>query len=302
MKIKTRHIVHADDIKDVQNSALKDILREIEKIRVDSSVVNTDENGKPMISATIEKGYRMTLHTVGSFEDTLTLATESLMLLLAERAEASDLEEIDAMYSQIVQKLTDNCDAIINRRERVNARQEIEGNEMFPTEVLRDGDYLFDSKTAVENLSGTPSGANAVRMFGMIDTAQKAAMDIIHEELEIVPTPDKESQKRDSAEQLIDALYYENGSPRIVQVGDEMSEEELREKLTPGMIVTARITLRVSYGEIDVTIKGRFTGFDDNDDPVISVTEQLDSLDEIQMPANQVFAISMDEIIATERN
>lgn len=297
MELNLRYITHLDDIKDISNKTLKTILTDVETFRLKKAL----RDNTPMIMMTVEKNDRLNLRVAGSFEDTATLALEGLMLLLSEHAETLSPDKIGEMYEAVIRRLTDNCDEATEMRERQLALDEMaKDGEPLAAHIRLDRNYQYDSTNAVGDFSRTPSGARAVQSFSMIDAAQAKAFRMIEDVMgEKLPEKNDE-QIAQGAEELVSKLYYENGSPRIINEDNVLTEDNIRERLKPGVIVTAVLKTTCRAGAVDVTIKGKFAEYDKDDNPRIIITEQLDNLSVISMLPNQIVTVYYDDIVAIE--
>ena len=306
MRIKARMVVHLDDIKTVKSDTLKKILRDIEVMRVKAALRENEEENKPLIIANVKKDSYLQLHTAGSFEDRMVVTLESLMTQIAEEAESLDPEEINELYKAVFKILAKNRLQVLDRRLRTLAWQEEDtlGDTGMPVGKIYKDDYLFGSLTALESFKRTKGGKEAVRTFEAIESAQENAMKAIGDAFgEPAPEPSKEKEKKQlrSAEKLIDSLFYENGSPRVINADGELAGQELLKRLKPGVVMTVTVPMWFPFGVLDVTLRGKYMEYNPRmKKHMLYVTEQLDYLDEVLFPPNQAASFSLDDIISIE--
>lgn len=306
MRIKARSVVHLDDIKTVKSDTLKKILRDIEVMRVKAVLRENEEENKPLIIANVKKDSYLQLHTAGSFEDRLEVTLESLMTQIAEEAESLDPEEINELYETICKKLEKNRTQVLNRRLRTLAWQEdetLKGTNMRIGKLHKE-DYLFGSLAALEDFRRTKGGKEAVRTFEGIEAARQNAMQAIGNafgEPALESSKEKEKKQLRSAEKLIDSLFYENGSPRVINTDGELTGQELLKRLKPGVVLTVTDSMWFPFGVLDVTLRGKYMEYNPRmKKHMLYVTEQLDYLDEVLFPPNQGASFSLDDIISIE--
>lgn len=297
MELNLRYITHLDDIKDISNKTLKSMLNEFFTNRLKASLLHHT----PMLTLTVEKNDRLQLQTAGSFEDTVTLALEGLMLLLSEHAETCTPDEIGAMYEAVIRRLTDSCDEATEVRERQLALDEMAKNgDPFAAHIKPTRSYQYVSTNAVGAFTRIPMGAKAMQIFNRLDAAQANAFQMIEDVMGEKLPEKKDEQITQGAEELVSNLFYENGAPRLINEDGALTQDDIRKRLKPGVIVTAVLRTTCRAGAVDVTVKGKFAEYGKDDNPRIIITEQLDNLDVLTMLPNQIVTAYYDDIVALE--